>query len=209
MRNQGLWPQCNISGDSVKVKYMRGNIVTMPVDALVNAANVMCLGGGGVDGAIQRAAGPELKAWIQRNVPADKYGTRCHTGDAIITDGFGLRAKWIIHTVGPMFHDSPTVRNVCYPGEIQERETLKGVEPRDLLAKSIRSSLELAVANDIKTLAFPAISCGVFGCLVPVFAKVMHEVVNEKEWVLDGIWVVLCQDWEYEQFKQTWDFLTD
>ena len=190
------------------VHYQRGDITRFKGDAVVNAANVVCLGGGGVDGAIQRAAGPELKAWIKDNVPADRHGTRCHTGDAIITDGFGLRAKKIIHTVGPMFHDSPTARNVCYPGEIAERESLKGIEPRDLLAKSIRSSLDLAEANAIKTLAFPAISCGVFGCTVPVFAKVLHEVMGEKEWPLN-VWVVLFEEWEFSEFKQTWDFMTE
>lgn len=190
------------------VHYQRGDITRFKGDAVVNAANVVCLGGGGVDGAIQRAAGPELKEWIQKNVPADKHGTRCHTGDAIITDGFGLKAKKIIHTVGPMFHDSPTVRNVAYAGEIAERESLKGIEPRDLLAKAIRSSLELAVANDIETLAFPAISCGVFGCLVSVFAKVLHEVMSEKEWPLE-IWVVLFEEWDFVDFDQTWEFLTE
>jgi O-acetyl-ADP-ribose deacetylase (regulator of RNase III) len=193
----------------MKVTYLPGDITQFAGDAVVNAANVVCLGGGGVDGAIQRAAGPELKAWIRENVPADKHGTRCHTGDAIITDGFGLKAKKIIHTVGPMFHDSPTVRNVAYAGEIAERESLKGIEPRDLLAKSIRSSLELAEANGIKTLAFPAISCGVFGCTVPVFAKVLHKVVNEKEWTLDGLWVVLYEHWEFLEFRQTWAILTE
>jgi O-acetyl-ADP-ribose deacetylase (regulator of RNase III) len=107
-----------------------------------------------------------------------------------------------------MFHDSPTVRNVAYAGEIAERESLRYVKPRELLAKSIRSSLELAEANGIKTLAFPAISCGVFGCTVPVFAKVLHEVMAEREWPLD-VWVVLYEEWEFAEFKQTWGFLTD
>lgn len=190
------------------VHFQRGDITKFKGDAVVNAANVVCLGGGGVDGAIQRAAGPELKEWIKDNVPADKHGTRCHTGDAIITAGFGLRAKWIIHTVGPMFHDSPTVRNVAYAGEIAEKALFADVEPRVLLAKAIRSSLELAEAKGIKTLAFPAISCGVFGCLVSVFAKVLHEVMSEKEWPLQ-VWVVLYEEWDFAEFKQTWGFLAE
>lgn len=192
----------------MSVSYTQGDITKFDGDAVVNAANVVCLGGGGVDGAIHRAAGPGLSAWIQKNVPADVLGSRCHTGDAIITDGFGLRAKKIIHTVGPMFHDSPTVRNVTYPGEIVERESLRYTKPRELLAKSIRSCLELAEANDIKTLAMPAISCGVFGCQIPVFAKVLSEVMSEREWSVQ-VHVVLYEEWEFISFKQTWGFLTD
>lgn len=190
------------------VHYQQGNITKFKGDAVVNAANVMCLGGGGVDGAIHQAAGPKLREWIRINVPEGKDGIRCRTGDAIITDGFGLRAKKIIHTVGPIFYDSPTARNVIYAGEISERESLKGIKPRDLLSRSIRSCLQVAVDNNLKTVAFPAISCGVFGCRVPVFAKVFHEVMSEQEWLLD-VWVVLFEPHEFDEFKQTWDFLTN
>jgi O-acetyl-ADP-ribose deacetylase (regulator of RNase III) len=192
----------------LKVHIRQGDISTFNGNAIVNAANVVLLGGGGVDGVIQRAAGPDLKAWIRANIPIIEHDIRCRTGDAVLSPGFYLKAKHIIHTVGPMFHDSPTARNVAYAGEIQEKATLAGIQPRDLLAKSIRSCLEMAEANGIKTLAMPAISCGVFGCTVPVFAKVLSEVVAEKTWGLDALYVVLYQDWEMAEFEQTWEFLT-
>ena len=191
----------------MKIVSVQGDIVKFRGDAIVNAANVAMLGGGGVDGAIQRAAGPQLKAWIRANVPIIEHDIRLRTGDATITDGFNLRAKYIIHTVGPMFHDSATVRDVAYGGEIMERASLKDIPPRDLLKKSIRSCLEVADANDIKTLAIPAISCGVFGGTVSLFAKVLAEVAAEKEWGVTKLWVVLFQDWEMEEFRQVWDFV--
>ena len=192
----------------MKIHYQRGDIARFKGDAIVNAANVVMLGGGGVDGVIHHAAGPDLKTYIAANFPTGINGVRCPTGEARITDGFNLRAKKIIHTVGPIFQDSPTARNVVYPGEIAERASLKEIEPRDLLAKSIRSCFEIAEREGIKTLAIPAISCGVFGCRVSTFAKVLHEVVGEKEWPLD-LWVVLYQPWEFTEFRHTWDFLTE
>ena len=165
------------------------------------------LGGGGVDGAIHRAAGDQLSRWIRDNVPAGKFEVRCPTGDAVITPGFYLKAKHVIHTVGPMFHDSPTARNVVYAGEIAERSLLKDANPRDLLKKSITSCMKMADANDIRTMAMPAISCGVFGCTVPVFTKILHEVIRENDWKLEKLYVILFQKWEYTEFKQTWKIL--
>ena len=192
----------------MKVLFKNANIVNFKGDAIVNAANVVLLGGGGVDGVIHRAAGPQLKAWIQRNVEAGEHGIRCPTGTSVLSPGFGLRAaKYIIHTVGPMFHDSATVRNVFHGGEIKERETLKGVEPRDLLKNSIRSCLQMADDQGLKTIAMPAISCGVFGCTVPIFAKVLSEVVAEKAWEVETLTIMLFQKWEFEEFRQVWEFV--
>lgn len=120
-----------------RLRVWQGDITTLAVDAIVNAANTSLLGGGGVDGAIHRAAGPELTAFC-----AGLGG--CPTGEARITPGFRLPARHVIHTVGPVWrgggHGEATALASCY-----------------------RNSLALAEAHGLRTIAFPAISCGVYG----------------------------------------------
>ena len=125
------------------IDVIRADITTLDVDAIVNAANERMLGGGGVDGAIHRAAGPDLLEAC-RHVPEVRPGVRCPTGEARLTPGFRLPARHVIHTVGPVWRD----------GAHGEPE---------LLASCYRRSLELARANGLQTIAFPAISCGVYG----------------------------------------------
>lgn len=158
---------------SPEIRILRGDLTREAVDAIVNAANQKLLGGGGVDGAIHRAAGPSLLDAC-RAIPEVGPGVRCPTGEARITPGFALRARFVIHAVGPV-----------YGGRRRDAE---------LLASAFRSSLDLAVAHELRSIAFPAISCGIYGYPVDAAATISRSVVEEQSWQLHEIRFVLFSE---------------
>ena len=136
-----------------EIEIIKGDITKLKVDAIVNAANKSLLGGGGVDGAIHRAAGKDLVAECRTL-------NGCETGQSKITKGYNLPAKYVIHTVGP----------VWYGGDKNEPELLKSC---------YTTTLALAKENNIKTIAFPAISCGVYRFPIEQACKIAFDSVNE------------------------------
>jgi O-acetyl-ADP-ribose deacetylase len=166
---------------------IQGDITKLTVDALasplgtriVNTANSSLLGGGGVDGAIHRAAGGEL-------LSACRQLNGCKTGQAKITPGYRLRAKYVIHTVGPVWHGG------------------NSGEP-ELLASCYRESLALATLHQIQTIAFPAISCGVYGYPIDLAAQVAIETVAsflETDRQILGVSFVCFSDADYDAYVE-------
>ncbi len=143
----------------INIHTIQGDITKLSVDAIVNAANSSLTGGGGVDGAIHKAAGPELlKACLE--IREKEYPNGLPTGEAVITPGFLLPSKYVIHTVGPIWKG----------GSNNEEE---------LLSNCYKNSLQLANRYNLKSIAFPAISTGIYGYPKKLASKVAEKVVRE------------------------------
>ena len=162
-----------------RIQIVHGDITKLDVDAIVNAANTTLLGGGGVDGAIHRAAGPELLAECRT------LGG-CRPGEAKITHGYRLPARFVIHAAGPIWrggkHDEARTLTNCY-----------------------RNSLQLAVENEIKTLAFPAISCGAYGYPIKDAAQIAFKATREFLTVSDELQKVIFVVWgedDYDAYRE-------
>ena len=143
------------------IEILQADVAHLHIDAIVNSANETLLGGGGVDGAIHRAAGLRLLQAC-RAIPEARPGVRCPTGETRITPGFDLPARFVIHTVGPVWQG----------GNHREPE---------LLAACHRNALALARNYDIDSIAFPAISCGVYGYPRDAAAGVVMAILREEE----------------------------
>jgi O-acetyl-ADP-ribose deacetylase len=158
-----------------RIEILRGDITKLEVDAIVNAANTTLLGGGGVDGAIHRAAGPELLAEC-------RMLGGCRPGEAKVTRGYCLPARFVIHTVGPVWHG----------GQHNEARTL---------ADCYRNSLQLAVENEIKTIAFPAISCGAYGYPIEKAAQIAFKTTSDFLNTNDEIHKVIFVVWDEDVYE--------
>ena len=167
---------------SSKIEILQGDITEITVDAIVNAANTSLMGGGGVDGAIHRKGG---KAILEACVAIRNKQGNCKTGNAVITTAGNLPAKYVIHTVGPVWN-----------GDSEEKNAL--------LADCYRNSLTLAVENDVKIIAFPNISTGIYHFPKDKAADIAIATVNnfaEKE-KIEKLIFVCFDDENYQLYKE-------
>ena len=173
-------PERLTAGGGVEIEVVRGDVTQQDVDAVVNAANSSLLGGGGVDGAIHRAGGPAILAAC-REVRRTSWPDGLPTGQAVATTGGELMARWVIHAVGPVFdaHD----------------------HPEHLLASAHTESLRVADELGARTVAFPAISCGVYGYPVREAAPIALTTVREATTAVELVRFVLFDERAYEAFS--------
>ncbi len=170
---------------NTKINFIQGDITDMDTDAIVNAANSSLMGGGGVDGAIHRRGGPRILEECKR-LRAREWPKGLPTGKAAVTSGGNLKAKYVIHTVGPIWHGG------------------KHKEP-ELLAEAYRNSLKAAISKRLKTIAFPSISTGAYGYPIEKASRIALATVKdflEKEDNLDKVTFVLFSEDDLEVYKE-------
>jgi len=186
----------------MQVNIITGDITQFSGDAIVNAAKVTLEGGGGVDGAIHRAAGPKLKEAccalpVSMTMP-DGTLIRCEVGQARLTAGFDLPAKHVIHTVGPIW---PSENAPTHPGGYRQYRPAEA-----LIVKAIYASFKLAKHHNLHSVAFPAISCGIFGGDVGQFGYGMAAILNMTDWQpIQSVTVYLFDDAQREQFRKGYE----
>ncbi len=165
----------------MNIEVVVGDVAKQRLDVIVNAANTSLLGGGGVDGAVHRGAGPALLAAC-RELPLVAPGARCLPGDARLTPGFALRAAWVAHAVGPVYSTHPA--------------------PAVALAAALRTSLGLAVATGASTVAVPALSCGAYHYPVAEATQILVGVARERGWPLDLVRFVALDAATHRAFER-------
>ncbi|CAM1343719.1 O-acetyl-ADP-ribose deacetylase [Tenacibaculum amylolyticum] len=165
----------------MKIEVIQGDITKIKVDVIVNAANSSLLGGGGVDGAIHRAGGKEILEECQQI--RNRQG-KCKTGQAVITTAGKLLAKKVIHTVGPVYNNEEGIN-----------------EKKELLADCYRNSLLLAKENDLKTIAFPNISTGIYRFPKDIAAAIAIKTVKENP-ILEKVLFVCFDEENYKVYKE-------
>lgn len=170
-----------INAGMTTITLVQGDITRQSVDAVVNAANSSLLGGGGVDGAIHRRGGPAILADCRR-LRASQYGKGLPTGRAVATTAGELDARWVIHTVGPVYQVS-------------------GGDP-DLLASCYRASLEVADELGARTVAFPAVSTGAYGWPMADAARIAVDAVRAAETAVEEVRFVLFDEQAYQVFAE-------
>jgi O-acetyl-ADP-ribose deacetylase len=173
-----------MNSDLSKIEIVRGDITKLKADAIVNAANSSLMGGGGVDGAIHRAGGPAILEECRKII--SKQGA-CPTGEAVITTGGNLPAKFVIHTVGPVWNGG------------KNNETEK-------LGNSYRNSLRLAVENNLKTIAFPNISTGIYGYPKEEAAQIAIKTVTgylqgQNGFFISKVYFVCFDEENYQLYR--------
>ena len=166
---------------SMHIELVRGDITNQEVDAIVNAANSSLMGGGGVDGAIHRKGGPEILEECRR-IRAERFPDGLPTGQAVATTAGRLPARWVIHTVGPVY--------------------AKSVDRSEGLASCHRESLRVADEVGAKTVAFPAISTGVYGYPLELAAPIAIRTVREAETSVEVVRFVLFDEGAHRAFER-------
>jgi O-acetyl-ADP-ribose deacetylase (regulator of RNase III) len=167
------------------IRIVQGDITEQDTDAIVNAANSSLMGGGGVDGAIHRKGGPKILEECKK-IRETTWPGGLPTGKAVITSGGNLKARYVIHTVGPVWHGG-------------KREEI------ELLAEAYKNSLKLAVSKGLKTIAFPSISTGAYGYPIEKASKIALKTVKEfleKEDQLDEVLLVLFSKPDLETYEK-------